>query len=280
MRLIDFIGIGVRKAASGWLYDSLLRHPLVSGVRPSLPKKEVDFFQAHYEKGYPWYHRQFDWSGQVVGEFSGGYLSSSDAARRIHLYNPGIRLLVILRDPVSRSISDINHLVMRGHLPDEISIREAVEQCPAIVEQGLYARGLTHFVEHFPQSQLLFIDFDDVKTTPEGVIGDAIEFLGLKPSYLSTMPEKSNVPSRTTKPLVRKGLRSLGNASSFILPASTTERLRKGAVASKVRDRTRQPLSTIRRHSSSEEEWLYTMFASDIDLLESLLGRDFSKWRR
>ena len=101
---IGFIGLGAQKCASTWLHDVLVDHPELS-VPTEL--KEVDYFSYHHDRGPEWYEQRFDASAQdnLCGEISPSYLHSPDVVARVAEYNPDMRIILIVRDPIARAIS-------------------------------------------------------------------------------------------------------------------------------------------------------------------------------
>ena len=107
MRLPDFLGIGTQKGGTTYLHGLLKQHPQVYLAYP----KEVHFFSLHYDKGLNWYSHQFDiaTADQRCGEITPYYLFHPLAAERIATALPKVKLVVLLRDPVDRALSQYFH---------------------------------------------------------------------------------------------------------------------------------------------------------------------------
>jgi hypothetical protein len=149
----SFVGIGAQKCASTWLYGALAQ---LEGVFVSDPK-EVDFFSAHFNQGYEWYHRHFPTggAGALYGEVSPSYLIHPDAPSRIQGYNPEMRVLVTFRDPVERAYSNHLHEVRAGHITGgNLVFEAALDNNPLYLDQGRYARHLARWFEAFPAGQI------------------------------------------------------------------------------------------------------------------------------
>lgn len=74
--LVTFLGIGMQKAGTSWLYSMLSSHPSVALSR----EKEVHYWDMHKEDrdmGDEWYERQFpeDTEGKLVGEITPDYIN-------------------------------------------------------------------------------------------------------------------------------------------------------------------------------------------------------------
>ena len=150
-----YVGIGAQKCASTWLHRILAEHPQVA-----VPEaKEVDFFSWRFDHGYQWYERQFATGPETAvarGEISPSYFAEPAVPARIARYAPEVRVLLSLRDPVQRALSNHRHEVREGHLtgPD-LSFEAGLANNPMYVEQGLYATHLRQWLHHFPRERIL-----------------------------------------------------------------------------------------------------------------------------
>src|SRR4051794_3152154 len=68
------------------------------------PEKEVGFFWPNAARGLDWYRSRFAAAhpGQVLCDASPGYMYFDDALDRIRDWLPDPRLVLVLREPVSR----------------------------------------------------------------------------------------------------------------------------------------------------------------------------------
>src|SRR5690606_8739996 len=88
---VHFLGIGVQKAGTTWLHRVLASHPEV--FMAEADDKDLRFFNAYYDRGYEWYEGHFKAAERIrCGEFSTSYFYSMDAPKRVHRYNPNMRL--------------------------------------------------------------------------------------------------------------------------------------------------------------------------------------------
>lgn len=182
-----YVGIGAQKCASTWLHRMLEAHPQVR-----VPEvKEVDFFSYRYDRGYQWYERCFldrtDGNAPVLarGEISPSYFCEPAVPERVAAYLPEAKIIVSLRDPVQRALSNHRHEVRQGNLtgPD-LSFERGLRNNPMYVEQGLYATHLRKWLRHFPRDQVLVVLMDDVEADPRGVCGAVYRFLGVDESFV------------------------------------------------------------------------------------------------
>lgn len=148
----NFLIIGVQKGGTTSLYSYLAAHPRVS---PALGK-EVHYFDFHYGCGERWYRAHFvpqAWSdvrGLQTGEASPEYLFCPAAPQRVAAFDPGMKLIVMLRNPVERAYSQYQMSRRRGS--ETLSFAEALALEPERLEAerrrlgavAAHARGKSH----------------------------------------------------------------------------------------------------------------------------------------
>ena len=174
-----FIGIGAQKCASTWLHRVLREHPQVG-----LPEeKEIDFFSYRFDHGYQWYEERFrGCEGKVaVGEISPSYFCEPAVPERLHRYLPSARIVVSLRDPVTRALSNHRHEVRLGRtgLADH-SFEAGLANNPMYIEQGRYATHMQRWLRFFPPEQILVLFMEDIEQDPGAVAQTVYDFLGVE----------------------------------------------------------------------------------------------------
>ncbi len=191
---IDFIIAGAQKAGTTALFDYLGDHPQI-GLSDV---KEVHFFD---DEGQDWrapdygaYHAHFDLAdrSRLWGEATPIYLYWKDSLARIRAYNPGLRLIVLLRDPVARAYSHWKMEFARGaetH-PFDWCVRAGRQRLFAAepwgfhrefsyVERGYYGAQIEHLLSLFPADQLLVLRAEDLEAKPGPVLETVSAFLGV-----------------------------------------------------------------------------------------------------
>lgn len=177
-----FIGIGAQKCASTWLHRILSEHPQIGMPQ----EKEVDFFSYHFDHGYQWYERQFDAYAdrKARGEVSPSYFSEPGVPGRIRHHNPEVKIIVSLRDPVARALSNHRHEIRVGHFKGrDLSFDAGLANNPMYIDQSCYATHLTRWMRHFPSSSMLFIFMEDIVSEPGSVARSVFDFLGVDADY-------------------------------------------------------------------------------------------------
>lgn len=109
-RLPSALIIGVKKSGTRALLEFIRFHPDVRGSGC-----ELHFFDRHYSKGLDWYrhHMPPTHRGQVTIEKSPSYFITREVPKRVFQMDPKMKLLLVVRDPVTRAISDYTQAVTK-----------------------------------------------------------------------------------------------------------------------------------------------------------------------
>jgi hypothetical protein len=186
----DFIGIGVQRGGTTWLYKCLNEHPSIF-----LPRKEVNFFKDKFERGYEWYNSLFEVTNKnlVTGEITPDYMFDLKSMGRIAEKYPKIKIIIILRDPFERAFSAYKLYVAHGRYQN-MTFQQAVEVDPWIIKQSMYFSQLKKVFELFRPEQIRVYDFDDISYRPLYLLRDVFGFLGVEDSFCpESIDEKVNV---------------------------------------------------------------------------------------
>lgn len=126
---------------------------------------------------------------KVLGEASTSYLYSSLAAKEIYEFNSSAKIIIILRDPVDRTISHylmdsrFRKITSENMLDDLIEDFENPHKGYCItnlyLDLSLYYEQIKRFTNVFPKDQILVKDFYDLKNNPEKFMYDIFKFLDL-----------------------------------------------------------------------------------------------------
>ena len=276
--MVDFIGIGAQRTGTSWTYACLYEHPEICA-----PVKEIHFFsRPRFEKGREWYEAHFARCAEKTkrGEFSTSYLYSDDAAARIQTYYPDVKLVVILRDPITRAYSQYGNAVKGGEVSETMTFTEYCAHEKSALEQGLYAAQLQRYFDRFDRSQVLVLFHEDIDVDKRAFIRRIYEFLGVRADFVPSMLERRINTSRVPKVI---GLERGMHYVSEFLRRSGLDRLVHFVRRTGLPDLIR----TVNTKAELSEEGvdldrceLTTYFKRDVETLSAMLGRDLvSFWR-
>jgi hypothetical protein len=208
-----FLVAGAQRCGTTSLFRALAGHPAVVGP---VRYPEVHYFDLSHAKGNAWYARHFPTMAAVraregrvgepvqVGESTPYYLFHPLAPARMAAALPGVKVLVLLRDPVRRAISAHGHEVRHGFETEPLDRALALEderiagererlvadptarsvawQHHAYVSRGRYVDQLASLFGAVGRDNVLVIDSYDLFAQPADVLDDVLSFLGLSSS--------------------------------------------------------------------------------------------------
>jgi len=230
LRLPHFLGLGTQKGGTTTLQKLLEKHP---GVYLP-PCKEVHYFSLHAEQPPSWYSAHYDearWR-QRRGDITPFYLFHPNAPGHIRALLPQAQLIVLLRDPVERALSQVFHARRNGFEPLEVADALAAEperlasgsaysfQKHSYLARSRYLEQLDRYEVLFPPQQLLVLKSEDFFTDTVAVWIRIQRFLQLRPIPLPMKLPRSNAgrgEAETVIEPVRESLkRSLAATASGV----------------------------------------------------------------
>jgi hypothetical protein len=201
---VSFLVAGVQKGGTTSLHLWLDQHPgLVMA-----PLKELHLFdddEAFADGAPPFaeYEAQFDPdrpAGQPRGESTPAYIWWPGALERIAAYNPGMKLIVLLRCPLRRAWSQYRMNRKRGE--DTLDFADAIRAEPAriaegrealrrfsYVSRGRYAAQIRAARALFPAAQLLWLKSEAFRAAPQPGLDEVCRFLGVAPHAFDVSEE-------------------------------------------------------------------------------------------
>jgi hypothetical protein len=206
--------IGVQKGGTSSLHHYLIQHP-----RLIAPKtKELHYFDTQAATPSDEYNKQFPrvfFNNKISFEATPRYIYYPGTAKKIFDYDPNMKFIVLLRDPVKRAYSAWNmYRDMRNNskLLGQFKKREEMNPLertysffyegnfpsfeewietetgvdfpsdiiePSIVKRGYYKEQIETYLHFFPKSSFLFLDFDDFQKQTLHNLEKVAYFLGI-----------------------------------------------------------------------------------------------------
>jgi dTDP-4-amino-4,6-dideoxygalactose transaminase len=125
--------IGGQRCGTTYLHGLLDEHPEIAMARPARPEPKVFLSDELSNRGAEWYRSTYfsHASGEkVLGEKSTSYLEDPAAATRAAVVLGDPMIVVLLRDPVARAISNWRFSTDNGleKRPLDVALRESLEQ--------------------------------------------------------------------------------------------------------------------------------------------------------
>ncbi|MHC4215350.1 MAG: sulfotransferase domain-containing protein, partial [Planctomycetota bacterium] len=272
----------VQKAATSWLFSCLAEHPEIRiAIVPN--NKELNFFNQNYARGYAWYHRRFELGPWKTGEYSPSYFYDRNVPERIYRYNPRVKLILSLRNPIERAFSQHLHEIRRNRLPPQLyRFSEALEQNLTYTEQGMYASHLERYLKFFDLSQIHIILFDEIKFQHRNVIRELFNFLGVNATFVpSLVGKRTNVAHRYRNISLQILTSTVSRLIRICLGESFLNMLKATKLPAIVRRYNEMEFdeSVVPGLSEDERRHLQSIFAEEIRRLGILIDRDLSHWQ-
>ncbi len=264
---VDFIIIGAQKCATTSLAYQLRQHPQVCFAK----RKEPHFFS----KAQDWqvrlssYHRLFSpRPGQLCGEASTSYTFLPEyphTPARLFAYNPALKLIYLMRDPIKRIESHYAHRILHGRVKRPLEAE--VFANPIYLDRSHYGVQVNAYLQFFPRTHLLLLIFEEYVADIHGTLGTVAQFLGISPSGfvgIDISPQK--VSDRRLKPafrFLRKVIHRAPPLLQHVAHRFLFYTLPQRPVCS-------EPIRSA----------LWTHLERDVACIEDLLGRRLTAWRR
>ena len=199
--MLGFMIVGAQRCGTTALARFLSRHP---GVAMSSPKEVHLFDGANYSSD--WTSEQIDAryrraftegaDGRIRGEATPVYLFFPEIARELRRYHPGLKLIVLLRDPVGRALSSYYFQKRRGKerrplwlalLLEPLRLRRrhnprasgSLTRVCAYRRRGLYSLQLRNLYRSFDREQVLIVRTRDLEEHHDAVLRRVFAFLGV-----------------------------------------------------------------------------------------------------
>lgn len=205
---LDFIVPGAQKSGTTALHYFLSRHPQIA-----LPdRQELHFFDDEQiftqPANYELLHRQFGSipESATVGEVTPSYLYWKPAMERIRNYNPQIKLVILLRNPIDRAFAHWNMQRFKGR--ESLDFLPAVKEEPrriaqplsiesrrfAYVDRGFYSVQLNRVFEFFPREQVKILKFENFRDRKQETLDGVFDFFGVKRIPVTRDKDRNVVP--------------------------------------------------------------------------------------
>ena len=221
-QLPDFIGLGTQKGGTTTLYKLFDAHPEIFVP----PCKEVHYFDLNYHHSLEWYQQHFNNASldQRCGEITPFYLFHPKVSRRIQQDIPHAKLIVLLRDPVERTLSHIFHARRLGF--ETLDLEAALDAEPerlasgnpfsfqkhSYVARSCYLQQLKRYESMFSANQMIILKSEDLFFNTQTVLSQLSEFLGISYSLFPHQSIRANVgleESQTVSKQIRNQLKEV-----------------------------------------------------------------------
>ena len=242
MKKPNFFVVGAAKAGTTSLYNYLKEHPEVY----LSPIKEPNYFNTEMkledfkediqksiyfefdkyfrknkleEKHFALIDKKKDYlelfrevkQEKAIGEFSTSYLSSQVAAAEIYKFNPKSKIIVMLREPIERTLShyqmDLNKgfnlkNILKDLENDYNSVNKGYCISNMYIDLSLYYDSIKRIFKIYPKEQVLIIRFENFKKHTNAVVKEVCTFLEIDNNTLE-INSMNKIHNKTLVPRTR-----------------------------------------------------------------------------
>jgi len=203
----NFFIVGAPKAGTSSLYAYLndisgiymskIKEPKYFSRKSFLKNKKAEIIRD--EKEYLHLFRKVK-DEKIIGEASPNYLSDPEVPNLIHQVVPHARILISLRDPVERLISDYFMLQRLGLVKSsfhELYVKKLgsdkeITMANRRFQFGLYSENVKKYFDIFGHEQVKVIIFEEFIKDAKGTVEEILRFLGISQKLKNFEAEAHN----------------------------------------------------------------------------------------
>ncbi len=284
----NFFIVGAPKAGTTALHTYLNDHPQVC----MSIDKEPNFFShleiaaqnLYYDKknieSLEEYVQLFKCksSEKAIGEASVSYLYYPEVAHRIYAFNPHAKIIISLREPVSRAFSHYQMDYSQDLVP--YTFEEIVKHGPndeksgiyfqQYIQLGEYYNQVKRYIETFGKDQVLIFRHEDLILQTEQIVEKIYHFLGIDNLQEFVKIKNQNVTLTGKNIFIKKlySQKKLRSILNNLISESIKEKLFKTFFS-----KDGLPILT-----SEIKQSLKIYYSQDIKNLQNLINIDLSTW--
>lgn len=243
-----------------------------------------DIKNINFKKSENWYHKKFSFSEKtkIRGELTPIYLSSDSAPSKIFKYNPKIKLIVVLRDPVLRAHSQFLFNRQKGFELEKDFLQVLEKKKEIYVKESLYYEGISRYLNYFQKNQLLILDYQNLFENPKANLNEICRFLNVR-----------FIPHRGINEVINKGrdakfpfINQVIGQFNILTKRPAMKQIRELAKILKINVLAKSIINTNTqdRRGTGLNSLSYSTaleyFIKDIEKLENFLNKDLSEWKK
>ncbi len=193
---VSFLVCGAQKCGTTALDSYLRQHPDICMAS----HKELHYFDSENKFLYPNINYQEyltyfepEHHNQILGETTPSYMYWYTAPRRIWEYNPDMKLVILLRNPIDRAYSHWNMQRERG--VEKLNFMDALfaeedrryawrplqNKRFSYLDRGFYSEQIRRLRAFFPADQLLILRSQTLRHSPETILNQIVKYLDINP---------------------------------------------------------------------------------------------------
>lgn len=269
---VNFMLVGAQKSGTTSLSQLLSSHDSIVCCN----KKEPMFFSSvdNWKESLSDYHALFKWQeGALHYEASTSYTCYPHHNRKIwedlYAYNPDLKIIYIVRNPVDRIVSSYMHTYKRGYT--DLDIETALVKESILMDMTRYATQIRPFIEQFGADRVQILFFEDFIHDRVIIMDKIADFLGISmegfPDVGTVHANKSLENFKIHHKYDKPGV-IMGGFQRYIPP-----------LWKMITDNSDRSFKQKPRLSTGDQEMILYLLRKEIEELEDITGRDLTSWR-
>jgi len=209
--LPSFIIPGETKCGTTTFFRCLEKHPHIASPDKKEPNNFIRYggTSVFCRMHFPLYINKVLNPRLITGEGSVEYLSKKDTPTAIYALVPHVKLIVLLRNPIRRALSDFLMMKGAGREPDDfdtvikktvlwmkddslkrlVNVAQGVDVAPLrYITKGCYAYNLEPWLKTFPRDNIKIIKSERFFLEPQKVLDETFDFLNLDRFTVNDVP--------------------------------------------------------------------------------------------
>lgn len=172
--------IGGMKCGTTSVHHMLKKHPQVCVTTD----KEPSFFSKRFRKGFNWYNAQFQIHNdtKVLIDVSPSYSMKHlfpNCAKEMYNFEPDAKIVYLVRDPLSRIVSHIQHDMLRGRLTKKQIDLWLKAEADCLLTTNYHLQIQPYF-ELFGKENVMVFQFENLINNPQKFQDAFCEFIGIE----------------------------------------------------------------------------------------------------
>ena len=278
MSFVDFMILGAMKSETTTLSQILSNHPDVCFCQIKEPhyfsktpdwKKNIEDYKALYNPS----------SNQICGEASTTYTFyprfNKDIWQSLYSFNPKLKFIYIMREPVDRIVSQYMHDYLRGRTKE--SLEEVVLNQSLYIHITRYFIQIKPFIELFGREKVLLLTFEEFIANKTITLNKIANFLGID---ASKYPNFDDVHANKSVGSYKRNIKVEKLAQNQFIK-TIKSLLPQGIIkitSDIIHNQTKINLDAKPHVSEEMKKIIYDLLILDIQEIEKLMGREIREW--
>ena len=278
MSFVDFMILGAMKSGTTTLAKILSMHPDVCFCQIKEPhyfSKSPDW-QKYIEDYKALYNPK---SNQICGEASVSYtaypLNNKNIWQSLYSFNPKLKFIYIMREPIDRIVSHYVHNYLRGFTKEPFE--KVVLHQSNYININRYFTQIRPYIELFGQGQVLLLTFEEFISNKKVTLNKVANFLGIDGSKFIEF-ETVHANKSLGGPIKNFKAENILQNQLFQTIKSLIPNIMQKKIDDIVNSIYQVNLDSKPNVSQEMKKVIYDLLILDIREIENLMGREIIEW--